>query len=238
MSRLVGLVLLIVVAGAAPPEKLARDLQVSLRELLLGALPDPLFEDASHWGLQHKNFLGRMKNDGRWWKLKVIAKDPAKRLSVEVRNLKPAGKNRQTFSVHVHQEIGLFLERQTWLSGFRLFSGSTRARAQIYINLNCEIVTRLETPKGSILPDVVIRIRVLSSDFRYDDVVVEHTAGVGGDAAEIIGDVMLGIVRQVKPSLERRLIDRANAAIVKAGDSKDIRVGLGGVSRSDSKKKK
>jgi hypothetical protein len=30
-----------------------------------------------------------------------------------------------------------------------------------------------------------------------------------------------------RPSLEHRLIDKANAAIVKAGDTKEVRLGIG-----------
>ena len=73
---------------------------------------------------------------------------------------------------------------------------------------------------------MIVRLHVLSSSFGYDDVVVEHTAGVGGDAAKVLGELMLGIVKQAKPSLERKLIEKANAAVVKAGDTKEVRVSL------------
>jgi hypothetical protein len=46
---------------------------------------------------------------------------------------------------------------------------------------------------------------------------------------------VMKLVKQVKPSLERRLLDKANAAIIKAGDSKEVRIGLGGVSREKKK---
>ncbi|MGL4555671.1 MAG: hypothetical protein ACRC33_31265 [Gemmataceae bacterium] len=221
--------------AAAPPERLSADLAATLKDLLLGALPDPLFEDAKHWNLQRPNFRGQVKNDGRWWKLRVQSRDPANRLAVQVRDLQPAGKNRQTFSVLVNLDAAIFLERQTWLRGVRLYSGSTRARVKLHLNLACEVVTRLETPKGSFLPDVILRVRVLRSDFRYGELVVEHTAGVGGEAAEVIGETALSLVRQIKPSLERRMLDKANAAVVKAGDSKEVRIGLGGVGRDKKK---
>ena len=63
-------------------------------------------------------------------------------------------------------------------------------------------------------------------------------AVVNGNPAPLIAAVKAGdraavmkLVKQVKPSLERRLLDKANAAIIKAGDSKEVRIGLGGVSR-------
>jgi hypothetical protein len=126
----------------------------------------------------------------------------------------------------------IVLERQTWLRGVRLYSGSTRARVKISLSLACEAVTRLETPKGATLPEVVFRFRVINSFLHYEDLVIEHTAGVGGDTAKYLGELVLSIIKQVKPSLERKLFERANAAILKAGDSKEIRIGLNGVSRS------
>ena len=56
---------------------------------------------------------------------------------------------------------------------------------------------------------------------------VEHTAGIGGDAAKALGEAVVHTVKQVKPQLERDLLAKANAAIVKAGDTKEIRVALG-----------
>ncbi len=38
--------------------------------ILLTGLPDPLFEDAKKWDLQKKGPRGKMRNDGRWWKLR------------------------------------------------------------------------------------------------------------------------------------------------------------------------
>jgi hypothetical protein len=106
----------------------------------------------------------------------------------------------------------------------RVYSGETRARVNLYATLDCESELRFETKKGATFPDIIFSIRVIRSDFKYGGLVVEHTAGVGGDAARTIGDVVLGIVKQIKPSLERRLIGKANAAILKAGNNKQVRL--------------
>src|SRR5262245_30609483 len=236
MTRALSIALLaLTIVAAAPPERLSATLSGTLKDLLLDALPNPLFEDAKHWNLQHRNLFGNLKNDGKWWKLRVEATAPKYRLQVEVRDLQPAGKNRQTFTVLVHMDAGILLERQTWFNGLRLYSGSTRARVKLHLNLACEVVSRLETPKGSFIPDMILRASVPKSEFRYGDLVVEHTAGVGGEAAEVIGETVMKLIKQVKPSLERRLLDKANAAIIKAGDSKEVRIGLGGVSREKKK---
>src|SRR4051812_3254426 len=122
MTRALSIALLALsIVAAAPPDRLAATLSGTLKDLLLGALPAPLFEDAKHWNLQHKNLFGHLKNDGKWWKLRVEATDPKNRLIVDVRDLQQAGKSRQTFNVHVEMDAKIFLERQTWLNGLRLY---------------------------------------------------------------------------------------------------------------------
>jgi len=93
------------------------------------------------------------------------------------------------------------------------------------LEMRCEAVTRLE-PNGTPLPDALFRLRVLQSDLSYDNFVVERVAGVGGEAAKVLGDTARGSLKQWRPSLEHDLLARANAAIVKAGDTKEVRLSL------------
>jgi hypothetical protein len=62
--------------------------------------------------------------------------------------------------------------------------------------------------------------------------VVEHLPGIGGQTAKLLGEVVIESMKKWHPAIERRLIEKLDAAIVKAGDSKDIRVGLSGLQRS------
>src|SRR5207302_8177276 len=105
------------------------------------------------------------------------------------------------------------------------YSGEVRARLRLRLRLRCEAVSRVETG-GKLLPEAVFRLRVLQSDLRYDRFRVEHAAGVGGDAAKVLGEGAHAAVHLVRPSLERKLLERANAAVVKAGDTREVRVSL------------
>lgn len=230
MTRLTFCALLLAsaVLAAAPPDRTPANLEASLRDLLLQSLPAPLFEDTKHWGRKARGPLGKRKNDGRWWKVRIDARQPARTLAVAVRDLKVAGPGRKTFNLWVNLEAGLLFEQQLWKHGLRVYSGSTRARVHLHLLLACEVTTRLEN-KGGLLPDLVVRMRVLKSDFRYSGLVVEHTAGVGGDAAKLLGEAVIETVKKIRPSLERGLFEKANAAILKAGDSRDVRISLMGV---------
>jgi hypothetical protein len=197
----------------------------NLRGLLLKHFPDPLFEDAKHWDLKKQGPLGKSHNHGRWWKVRVNGRNMPDTLIVDLRDIAQPGGGRTTFTLYVSFDAGVLLERQNWRMGVRIRSGSTRARLRVRLSLFCEATTKFEKGKD-FLPDAVFRLRVLRSDLKYDNVVVEHTAGVGGETAKLLGDAVIDGLRQWKPSLERNLVTRANAAIVKAADTKEIRVGL------------
>ena len=220
--------LLGLLVAAAPPERATPEESAAfagqMRTLVLQLLPDPLFTDDKKWNLQKKGPGGRPHNDGRWVKIRIAHKDIDRSLKLTVDDMVKE-KARKTFTINLSFDAQVDLERQTWKAGLRLYSGSTRARLRVKMALNCELLTRVEK-STSWLPDMIVRLHVLSSSFGYDDVVVEHTAGVGGDAAKVLGELMLGIVKQAKPSLERKLIEKANAAVVKAGDTKEVRVSL------------
>lgn len=224
-------------AGANPAESLA----ASLRALLLEAVPNPLYEDDSHWGQQKMVASGvkwrgqglhvhpepefRAKNHGRWAKVRVTADHPAEQLTLEVRDVARPQPDTLTFTALLAFAARVDYERQVWDEGRRLYSGEVRARVRLRAALRCEVVTKVERKDG-LLPETVFRFRVRQSDVGYEDLVVEHVAGVGGEAAKLLGEAVHAGMRRWHPSLERRLLDRANAAIVKAGDTKEVRVGV------------
>ncbi len=115
-----------------------------------------------------------------------------------------------------------------WESGVRLYAGSVRARFRAKVLLRCEVTSRLEAGKYFI-PDAVFRMRAKQAHLAYDNLVFEHIPGIGGDAAKILGGAFHGAIRQWHPSLERGLLQKGNAAIVKAADTKDVRLSLGRV---------
>jgi hypothetical protein len=223
-------------ATAAPAPAETEALAKALRGLLLQHLPDPLVQTAPGWGHQKEVTVGgrlrgapvkAMRNDGHWRRLTVRAKNPAHTLALGVKDAAYPEPGRVTFTALLGLDCGLKFEQQLWRHGARLYSGETRARCRAALALKCEVTSRTEPKPGSLLPDVVFRVRVTDAQFFYDGLVVEHTAGVGGDAARLLGDAVIQAVKKVKPDLERDLLARANAAIVKAADTKEVRVSLG-----------
>jgi hypothetical protein len=219
----------------------AESLAASLRGLLVEAVPNPLYEDDSHWGLQKMVATGvkwrgkglqvhpepqyQSKNHGRWWKVRVTADQLADRLTLEVRDLQRPESGKLTFTACLAFDAQVDYDRQIWDEGLRVYSAGVRARVRLKATLRCEVVTKVEA-KGGLLPETVFRFRVLQSDVGYENLVVEHVAGLGGEAAKLLGEAVHAGMKQWHPSLERRLLEKANAAIVKAGDTKEVRLGV------------
>jgi hypothetical protein len=212
----------------------------SLRGFLIKAMPMPLYEDTRHWGLQkpvseikwrgkglhvHPEKIEVMKNDGHWWKVRVTADRLADTLVFDLRDAHVVEPGRMTFTAFLSFDTHVDYDKQNWHKGRRTYSGSIRARLRIKLTLHCEATAQLDG-SSSLLPDAVFRLRVLQAESGYDNLVVEHIAGLGGEAAKLLGDAARGSLKQWRPSMERQLLAQINAAIVKAGDTKDVRIRL------------
>jgi hypothetical protein len=212
----------------------------SLRGYLVKTLPTPLYEDTRHWGLQkpvseikwrgkgihvHVEKIEVMKNDGRWWKVRVIGERLADTLICDLREARQGEPGRMTFTACLSFDTHVDYDKQIWHTGTRRYASSIRARLRVKLTLHCEATARLDG-SGGLLPDAVFRLRVLQAESSFDNFVVEHIAGVGGEAAKVLGDAARGSLKQWRPSMERELLAKIDAAIVKAGDTKEVRVSL------------
>jgi hypothetical protein len=220
----------------------ASELGGILRSLILPNLPSPLVEQSFNWGHQEYVPVGirwekkgillkpevmkKLHNDGVWRNFAATTDNLQATFQLTVSDVKSPCPGAMTFVVQLALPVNLKFEQQLWRSGVRLYSGETRARCKVALALRCESTTRTEKKPNALLPDVIFRLRVVEAQLNYSDFVVEHTAGVGGDAAKIVGNAIHDAIKQWKPSLERKLLEKANAAIVKAGDTKEVRLGL------------
>jgi hypothetical protein len=132
---------------------------------------------------------------------------------------------RVLFTTFLSFDADVDYDKQEWNRGLRLYSGELRARMRVKLTLHCEATTRVEG-EAKLLLDTVFRLRVVDADFKYDNLVVEHVSGIGGEAAKLLGDAAIGGMHQWHPSFERAWMAKADAAIVKAGDTKEVRIGL------------
>ena len=240
--------LLAAAAGVAqssppPPADEAQTLARVVRDLLVIHLPDPVVESGHDWGRQKEFTVGLtwqrvgavraraeprkgLRNDGHWERVRVQGINPRDTLDVGVRNVRTSEPGKTTFDALIGLNVRLTYEHQLWKAGVRLYGGETRARCRAAVLLKCELTSRTERRAGQILPDVLLRVRVTEAELFYQDLVCEHTAGVGGEAAEIIGETVHRLLKKFKPGVEQNLLDRANGAVVRAADTKELRLEL------------
>ncbi|HEY1377590.1 MAG TPA: hypothetical protein VGF55_12395 [Gemmataceae bacterium] len=229
---------------AAPPVSLlsgsAKDeLAGDLRGLLLQHLPQPLYEKENNWGHQEmvkrRHIRGRLRdidievthdprNDGVWKRVRVDAVNPTETLVFDLRNVATPEPGKLTFQVFAALDTHVTYTHQRWESGLKLFDATARAKARVKVTLDCEAVCRVEN--GVLLPDLVIELKVAKADVRYDNLKFDHIAGLGGEAAQIIGELAHAALNQWRPSVEKDALAKANAAIVKAGQHKEVRLSL------------
>jgi hypothetical protein len=209
-----------------------------LRGLMLKNLPNPLYEAAPNWGHQSEARhlrLRRMRdmdleinheprNDGVWRRIRVEAINPADTLVFDIRNLTTIGDGRVAFQLFVAMDIKFQIVQQRWISGLKLLDAEARGSARVRLTLDCTAASRIEAP--NLLPELVFELKVEKADLGYENLKLEHIAGIGGDAAQMIGETAHSLLNQWRPSIERDLLAKANAAIVKAGEQKEVRLSL------------
>ena len=242
---LFGTMLCTALASAATPAPLpthdTKDLAASLRQMLLANLPDPLVEANMGWDTQREVAIGvkwekkgvvryrpevmrDVKNDGHWQKVHIHAKDPAKTLNLEISNVRSPEVGKTLFDAAISLDCNIIYEQQMWTGGKRLYAGESHARCRAELNCQVEITDKVEFKPGAILPTISFRVRVTEAKLNYKDLVCEHTFGLGGEAAKLIGKTLLQLLKTVQPNTEKELLAKANAAIVKAADTKEVRV--------------
>jgi hypothetical protein len=180
----------------------------------------------------HAKLAERDKNDGVWRKIKLTPENMPQSLEFDVRNIH-SEPGRTTFDVFAAMDMRVSYDQQNWMTGARLYSASVQARLRAKLTLACQMSWRLDYG-STLLPDAVISLHATAAKLSYEHLRVEHIAGIGGDGAKVLGETIHKLIQQGKPSLERDLLAKADAAIVKAVDSKEFRIGLGSLLRQRS----
>lgn len=225
--------------ASEPGEPLAK----ALKPFLIKAMPAKLYEKVENWdhqvmvpvGLKWRGIKPKisksLRNDGEWRKTIISTRNLDKTLQLRIYDVKNVNAEKQTFKVHLEFQMEVYYDQQNWESGLRLWSGSVRARTQLKLDMDCENTLRVEFDKNN-LPDFILRLRVTDAKVAYDDLVVEHINGIGGDAAKLIGKSFHKNLNRLRPGIERDLLDKASKAIVKTADTREIRVGFGGLMKA------
>lgn len=224
---------LLAAAGSAHSQAPStEELASALRGLLLTHLPTPLAHAEPNWGKQVEAIVGKnrngspkMRNHGVWRKVRITAISPEKTLQLHIRNVQQLDDRRTVFDLVIELDAQFDLEQQIWERGIRVYAGSSQARAKVSAAVTCEVTTRVDSKKG-LFPDLIFTVGVTKADLRYRDLDFVRIGRIGGDGADVIGHALHDTLTTLRPSLEKDLLAKANAAIVKAGQAKEVRLSL------------
>jgi hypothetical protein len=223
------------------PEEVAAITKL-MRDMALKHMPDPLVKANHNWGKQKEFAVGKVMlrnpnrvgpemprelfNDGMWRRFTVTARDPAETLAIGIPELVRQAEDTVLVTLNVAMDINFRMEQQLWKRGLQLYSGETRGHTKAGVQLKAKVVHKIEIKPGSLFPDVVLKITTTDAKLFYDKIVIDHTAGLDGEDARAVGDWVIDLVKTIKPDLEQQLLEKGNAAILKAAGTKEIKLQL------------
>jgi hypothetical protein len=235
------------------PEEVAAITKL-MRKMALQKMPDPLVKANDGWGKQKEYAMGRVMlrnvnrlppeaprvvvNDGLWRRFTVSARDPEKTLAIGITELVRPTPDKMLVMINVAMDINFRMEQQLWKRGHMLYSGETRGHCKSAVQLKATVVHKTEFKPGSFVPDVALKITTTDAKLFYDKLVIDHTAGIDGPDAQALADAVIDLVKSVMPNLERDLIEKGNAAIVKAAGTREVRLELDKLMKSGALPKK
>lgn len=223
------------------PEEVAA-ISKLMRDMTLQHMPDPLVKANDGWGKQKEFVVGKVMlrnpnkfgpevprelfNDGLWRRFTVTARDPADTLGIGITELVRPEADKMLVTINVAMDINFRMEQQLWVRGRQLYSGETRGHCTGAVQLKAVVTHKSEFKPGALLPDIALKVTTTEAKLFYDKIVIDHTAGLDGDDAKKVGDLVVDLVKSVKPELEKELLEKANAAIVKAAGTKEVKLQL------------
>jgi hypothetical protein len=197
----------------------------ALRNELVDKLPSPLAETSPGWG-HTKRIGGSNKKQGKWRKVRLDALNPRDTLVIDVRDIKPAADGSVAFSTFLLCDARVEYTEHIYEAGIRVLATSARARLRLHLQVDCQASASLDGSNAWV-PDVVLTIRATKAHVTYDNLVLEHAIGVGGDAARLMGDGLKNALHELRPGLEASWLAKADAAVVKAAHAREVRLHLG-----------
>lgn len=240
----VSIILGVATAPPAAPQPDVDNLAKVVRTLLVDNLPNPVSQSNHGWGNQREVVIGlswdrlrprplkSLRNDGHWQRGSIEVIEPKRTLAVGISKLEYPTPGVATFEAMIGADVRLNYEQQVWKAGNRIYGGETRATCRGALRLVCEVSNRFEAQPGGILPDAIFKVKITEAELFYTNLEVEKTLGREGEQAKRFGEIMLRFLQLVKPSVEKDILNKANAAVVKAAHNKEVRIELDRLFRS------
>jgi hypothetical protein len=158
---------------------------------------------------------------GQWRKTRGWLDDPARDVTIQVRDLKPAGNSSYHIALDADARIHVDTEVQQWQKGLLIVDLTALADVRVAIALDCDVALRLG--KG-FPPDVKVEPKVTNlkadlKDFnlRRGEARRQRLAlAVEGEAATKLGHEFKGTLQDMLHAAEPKIAERINEAIARS----------------------
>ena len=119
-------------------------------------------------------------------------------------------------------KLDVYGRLQEWKRGVRLFSISADAVADVELNLDCRLTTKLDTSK--LPPDILMQPKVLDAKAKLVQLELERLSKANGPLVHEFGDGLEKILRKKLVEKNEKLTAKINRQIKKNED--DMRISL------------
>ena len=134
-------------------------------------------------------------NHGTWKRYEITQIDPNENLTLQIDNVRDAGKGKVGFDVSVTSKLHVHGRTANWAKGVQLYSVSADADAQVQMRLSCEVGMKLDILKFP--PDVVLIPEVTRADLDVTDFQLQSVSKLEGP-----------VVKQFSKSVHSFLLDK------------------------------
>jgi hypothetical protein len=158
---------------------------------------------------------------GQWRKTRAWIDDPARDVTIQVRELKPAPNNSYRLTLGADASLHVDTEVQQWQRGLLVVDLKALADTRVGIALDCDV--NLTLGKG-FPPDVKVEPKVTSLKADLKDFTLRRgearrqrlAVAIEGEAATKLGNEFKGTLQDLLHSAEPKIAERINEAIARS----------------------
>ena len=207
-----------------------------LKKIIVDVLPAE-YEDADDWGSTKKVWDGlhmrmdglqlrtkrkwKEANHGTWKKHRVTLVDPDQYLRAKVSNIQRKSLGELSFDLLLAARLDIYGRLQEWQRGIRLFSVSAEATADVEIEAQFTVQTKMD---GQIPPGLIITPHADSAEIRLLDFQLHRISKAHGELVDELGDGLKRTVRKELAKQNDKVVLRINRRLEENADDLHLSV--------------
>ena len=159
-------------------------------------------------------------NHGTWKRYTVSLVDPKEFFELQVRNLREESPGLAAFELAIRAKLDVSGRLQEWRRGVRLMSISAEAIADVTLDLDCRLTSKLDA--SHLPPDILMQPKIVKSKARLVQLKLERLSKADGPVVREFGDGLEKILRRKLADKNEKLTAKINRQIEKKQD--DMRI--------------